>query len=63
MAPLVPLDTAPEGEEPSADEDDLGSESEQDHDDVFVHLGGAPAEHLGVVLRSLPSLLLRPAIA
>ena len=25
--------------------------------------GGAPAEHLGVVLRSLPSLLLRPAIA
>jgi len=41
MAPLVPLDAAPEGEETleaSAEEDDT------DPDEVFVHLGGAPTE-------------------
>jgi len=41
MAPLVPLDTAPDSEdsaETTAEDDD------QDQDDVFVHVGGAPAD-------------------
>src|ERR1700761_7823955 len=39
MAPLVPLDAAPEGE-------DVGtSDSEDDHEDVFVNHGGAVVEH------------------
>jgi ribonuclease E len=44
MAPLVPLDAAPENEE---DGQDVGSDEdqEQDHEEVFVHLGGGPAEH------------------
>ncbi|HKQ45489.1 MAG TPA: ribonuclease E/G, partial [Rhizomicrobium sp.] len=46
MAPLVPLDTAPESDEsepafePAADE-----ESDSEHDDVFVNHGGAVVEH------------------
>ena len=46
MAPLVPLDTAPESDEnetafePAADE-----ESDGEHDDVFVNHGGAVVEH------------------
>src|SRR5689334_24516533 len=41
MAPLVPLDTAPDSEEPSESAgEDIGSEPEHDpeHDEVFVHL-------------------------
>jgi len=49
MAPLVPLDTAPEGEEsaaPSGEDDEQdGSDQEPDRDEVFVHQGGAPTEH------------------
>src|SRR5579863_5730082 len=55
MAPLVPLDTAPEGEEPEGEEDgeeedaavsDGAPESgEDEHEDVFVNHGGLVAEH------------------
>jgi ribonuclease E len=42
MAPLVPLDTAPDSE----DEDDGALESPEDeHEDVFVNHGGAVVEH------------------
>src|SRR5580698_4607158 len=42
MAPLVPLDAAPESE----DEDDSAAESgEDEHEDVFVNHGGAVVEH------------------
>ncbi len=42
MAPLVPLDAAPENE----DEDDSAPENgEDEHEDVFVNHGGAVVEH------------------
>jgi ribonuclease E len=42
MAPLVPLDAAPDSE----DEDDSAAESPEDeHEDVFVNHGGAVVEH------------------
>ena len=40
MAPLVPLDTAPESDELSD-----SSSDEDDHEEVFVNHGGAPIEH------------------
>jgi len=40
MAPLVPLDTAPE-----SDETDEVPPEEEDHEEVFVNHGGAPIEH------------------
>ncbi|HEX4635344.1 MAG TPA: Rne/Rng family ribonuclease, partial [Rhizomicrobium sp.] len=50
MAPLVPLDAAPDSEESgdiSSEEDgqDQDDVSDEVPDEVFVHLGGAPAEH------------------
>ena len=42
MAPLVPLDTAPDSDEQSAETTDA---AEDDHEDVFVNHGGAPVEH------------------
>ncbi|HVW75107.1 MAG TPA: Rne/Rng family ribonuclease [Rhizomicrobium sp.] len=45
MAPLVPLDAAPESEEGGEDEDVGASDSEDDHEDVFVNHGGAVVEH------------------
>ena len=55
MAPLVPLDAAPESEDAAGEEDGPESnqetdqepdqEPDQDHDEVFVHLGGGPVEH------------------
>jgi ribonuclease E len=45
MAPLVPLDAAPETDDaPSAEEED-SSEPDQEQEEVFVHLGGGPVEH------------------
>ena len=43
MAPLVPLDAAPENEDSA---EDLAEEEDHDQDEVFVHAGGgAPIEH------------------
>src|SRR5882757_5324201 len=40
MAPLVPLDTAPDSDEPGEPSSD-----EEDHEEVFVNHGGAPIDH------------------
>ena len=46
MAPLVPLDTAPESDEnESAFEQTADEESDGEHDDVFVNHDGAVVEH------------------
>jgi ribonuclease E len=43
MAPLVPLDTAPDAEE---DEPDSAETGPDDHEDVFVNHGGAPVREV-----------------
>src|SRR5689334_9555362 len=48
MAPLVPLDAAPESEDTGSDDEDgpeADSEPDQDHEEVFVHLGGVEPDH------------------
>src|SRR5205814_6674092 len=42
MAPLVPLDTAPESEEDGEEEP---ASDEEDHEEVFVNHGGAPLDN------------------